>query len=1024
MFNSGNSFNGNPKWLFLYVNRHRPDIEAHWITDSEEVVAQVRRLGFSAMTFQGAKSKELQRRTGVWVVNQVKEHIPANLRGAVMLNLWHGVGVKKVERAMTTGFLLPRIAEKYIRNNEEYRRNQLFLVTSPTMEEHFAEQIAPSSSQVIRAGYPQNVYPRTAHDRFASFDHDLRARKGLPAETKLLMWAPTYRLSGNETFFSRALPDMDRLVEALEAADAMLILKLHPQLGVDRTYRAIKERYEGHPRLWFWDNADDVYEIFPDIDTAIVDYSSILYDLLNAGVRGVVRYAFDYGHAAALEPGLDYERLSAGRWAADFDELIAAIRDGDTLVPDDDLERLHDTFWAYDTDQSMEVIVEHALTYRTLDVQLPTLYSFDIFDTLIHRRSVLPEAIFFGVRQRLEAEGAGFPPEFVSKYHNIRRQAEAAAREYRRKAPEFAVSKEFEIQFDEIHRRIGELFDLPEDQVETLKQWELELEYADSVPNDAMVARVHELVEAGETVVLVSDMYLPREFVTRMLGKASPVLAQLPLYLSSEQLVQKSTKELFVRIFTDLRYDFGRWVHTGDNRHADEAMPRQLGIETVRLETPRFDAFETELVRTIGTYDGYLLAGMMRAARVDGALSDAELFSYRVASLYLVPYVSWVLADARARGYETLYFISRDGHHMKAIADALIEAQGLSLSTAYIHGSRKAWRLASQLDGIDDDTFAPHGAFGGVRTFEGLLESARTTRDELLAMLPELAQYEGQRFDGATAGRIVEMLRSSGAYRAHLERVAAADRELATEYLRSHVDLGGRIAFVEYWGRGYTQDCLARLLEVAAGEPVPTPFYYARSIYPSSGLSIRHNFTAAAHSLLVIEALFANLPYGSVAGYERDGDRVVPILPERQHDEELLEAFTNVLPRFARDAAAAPFVDRARLRRDAFGFGFDHFRRFASSADYVRFIAPLRDAVELGSHEREFAPVLRVADVVDYLRGKPLSEITRSLPLTLARSRGLAPWLLRMQREGGFRRVVKRATASVRTAAGSIRAAR
>ncbi|GAA2040701.1 hypothetical protein GCM10009819_27840 [Agromyces tropicus] len=1013
MFNAGNTFNGNPKWLFLYVNRYRPDIEAHWITDSEDVVAQVQAMGFSAMTFRGPKSREVQRRTGVWVVNQVKEHLPENLRGAVLLNLWHGVGVKRVERAMTTGFLLPRIVEKYVRNNVEYRRNQLFLVTSPTMEEHFAAQIDPAPTQVIRAGYPQNLFSRL-HGRFASFDHDLRAARGLPASTRMLMWAPTYRLRGNETFVARALPDVDRLLESLERSDSMLILKLHPQLAVDRTYRALKARYGDHPRLVFWDNADDVYEVFPDLDTVIVDYSSILYDALNAGVERVIRYPFDWGDETALEPGLDYERLSAGRWAGDFDALLEAIEDRDTVVPGEDLERLDETFWAYADDDTFTTIVEHALAYEPIDVRLPTLYSFDVFDTLIHRRAVLPESIFHGVRQRMELSPTAFPGELLARFPEIRMQAEAAVREYRRKSPALANSQEFEIQFDDIYRRIREIFHLTDEQVDLLSGWELELEVENCIADERMLAHVRSLVEAGETVVLISDMYLPKQTLVRMLGHADPLLATLPLYLSSEQLVQKTTKRLFARVFTDLGYDYGAWIHTGDNLRADEVLPRELGIRTVRTETPTLDEYETEFVESIRSYDAYLLAGRMRDRRMSGEFTEAELFAYRTASFYLVPYVSWVLADAVRRGYETLYFISRDGHHMKEIADALIASRGLELRTEYIYGSRRAWRLASQLDGIDDDTFAPHGSFGGVRTFAGLLESSRTTEDELLAMFPEFAQYRDAPFDGATAGGIVETMRSSGAYRAHLERVAEADRELVTEYLRDHVDLDGRIAFVEYWGRGYTQDCLARLLEVAAGRPVESPFYYARSIYPSNGVSVRHNFTSATYSLLVIEALFANLPYGSVTGYERRDGRVEPVMASRSHDRELYEAFERMLPMFANDVADLDFIDRDRLRRDVFAFGFEHFRAHPGAPEYLRFIAPLRDAVELGSHEREFAPALRVRDVVDYLRGKPMGEITRSLALTMERSNGIAPWLLRMQKEVGFRRVVKGAVARAR----------
>ena len=38
-------FRGNPKYLFIYINKYRPDIAAYWLCSDEETIAQVRALG-------------------------------------------------------------------------------------------------------------------------------------------------------------------------------------------------------------------------------------------------------------------------------------------------------------------------------------------------------------------------------------------------------------------------------------------------------------------------------------------------------------------------------------------------------------------------------------------------------------------------------------------------------------------------------------------------------------------------------------------------------------------------------------------------------------------------------------------------------------------------------------------------------------------------------------------------------------------------------------------------------------------
>ena len=144
------------------------------------------------------------------------------------------------------------------------------------MEKHFKEQCGIDDDKVIRAGYPRCV----VNDNIQSYDHDIRKKKGLPADTKLAIYCPTYRDNNGANFMKSALPDMKRLADVLHENNILLILKMHPMVEKDTQYLAMKETYQNHPNFYFWENEDDVYEIFSDIDIAIIDYSSIFYDLL------------------------------------------------------------------------------------------------------------------------------------------------------------------------------------------------------------------------------------------------------------------------------------------------------------------------------------------------------------------------------------------------------------------------------------------------------------------------------------------------------------------------------------------------------------------------------------------------------------------------------------------------------------------------------------------------------------------------------------------------------------------------
>ncbi len=192
IFNAGNSFAGNPKWMFEYIIRHHKEIKPVWMCYNADTMNYVHKLGYEAELYHSSKGKSVMAKAGVYVVEMCKEVFQPELSGITVLNLWHGVGCKSIERKVTDGFLQERIAKKYIQNNDILRNNQLFLVTSEIMEKHFKEQCGIDDDKVIRAGYPRCV----VNDDIQSYDHDIRKKKGcLPIPS----WQFTARLTATIT---------------------------------------------------------------------------------------------------------------------------------------------------------------------------------------------------------------------------------------------------------------------------------------------------------------------------------------------------------------------------------------------------------------------------------------------------------------------------------------------------------------------------------------------------------------------------------------------------------------------------------------------------------------------------------------------------------------------------------------------------------------------------------------------------------------------------------------------------------
>ena len=199
------------------------------------------------------------------------------------------------------------------------------------------------------------------------------------------------------------------------------------------------------------------------------------------------------------------------------------------------------------------------------------IHSFDIFDTIIGRRVQKPVDIFSLVSTRLLAEHPEVQHDIAENFHDLRRKAEADARK---------ASSAEDINFDDIYDQLAKTCSLSKEQRDFLQTFEFSLELENTRPIRANDRMVHDLLAKGERVIFISDMYLQSKYIKQLLAKASPVFAELPLYVSNECGLMKQTGSLFKYVLKQENIRPEELVHRGDNPVADLEMPRSLGILT------------------------------------------------------------------------------------------------------------------------------------------------------------------------------------------------------------------------------------------------------------------------------------------------------------------------------------------------------------------------------------------------------------------------------------------------------------
>ena len=143
------------------------------------------------------------------------------------------------------------------------------------------------------------------------------------------------------------------------------------------------------------------------------------------------------------------------------------------------------------------------------------MYSFDIFDTLITRKTYSPYGIFSIMKDkliRLQKDSMNMSAnEWVPNFDSLRISAEQSIRTV------FSYQNKEDVTLSDIYRELSNIICDDTLDLEWLKQLEIETELENIVPIYSGIETVKKLYHDGKKVVLISDMYLSSDVIRQML---------------------------------------------------------------------------------------------------------------------------------------------------------------------------------------------------------------------------------------------------------------------------------------------------------------------------------------------------------------------------------------------------------------------------------------------------------------------------------------------------------------------------
>ena len=326
----GKRFADNPRYLYLYVsqNKEKLNIRPIWISHNKEIVDFLRSRKYEAYYYHSLKGIYYALVGKVYIYDNYSKDINFwQSGGALKVNLWHGIPLKKIQadnifdRYRHPKNILERV-RNYPRNLSDEKKNHYVLTTSEFLRPIFSS--AFRTNNVLISGYPRNdrlrskklKNPLTKVER-----KDIEVIRNYTmknSKAKMVYYMPTFRDSETKFF---DIVDLDKLQRFLRQNNILLCAKLHPKSKLKDRFNEIKEE-----NILVIDADADPYVFLERADILITDYSSIYFDYLLMD-RPIIFFDYDLREylSESREMYFDYDEFTPGEKAKTQESLEQAI---------------------------------------------------------------------------------------------------------------------------------------------------------------------------------------------------------------------------------------------------------------------------------------------------------------------------------------------------------------------------------------------------------------------------------------------------------------------------------------------------------------------------------------------------------------------------------------------------------------------------------------------------------------------------------------------------------------------------
>lgn len=339
---AGKQYSDNPKAVSDYLLKNHPKVKQLWLFENPKEMKHLLPKGIkcakytkNSIVYYIATSKVLidnDKMVYYWKLAEMPKR-----KDQIFIETWHGdMGFKKCFYDTTTyKAITPFSLEKP--GTFDY------FVTGSEFAEPIVKSMFNYHGELLKVGCPRNDAMFKNHD-----EHNAKIRKqlGLSEDTKILLYAPTFRQKIPE---NAERIDFDALVEALEKTTKSkwsVVFRAH-HMHADAT----NKKYIDGRKLF-----NDMADILIASDMLITDYSSCAGDFAHTK-KPIILYVDDYEEYEKNDRGLHFKLNNSPYWfAKNNEELIKTVKSLTDKKAEKNCEDILKFYQCYEDGSSCEKI--------------------------------------------------------------------------------------------------------------------------------------------------------------------------------------------------------------------------------------------------------------------------------------------------------------------------------------------------------------------------------------------------------------------------------------------------------------------------------------------------------------------------------------------------------------------------------------------------------------------------------------------------------------------------------------------